>query len=189
MAHVEAGRLDQRMPRQYPGRLSILSCRGVERHAGRTYRFQSAPVGEPVLAIKLDRVRVSARQLGSFRRSLGPGSVERTEAEAMALPTQIINQPEVIAGTLPVAVDFHRGRACFYCEREFLFAFGPGGHACKMSPNCPKTARSATHFARLRFNTLLTSDINNCRRRGSNPHSRREHDFESCASASSATPA
>ena len=28
-----------------------------------------------------------------------------------------------------------------------------------------------------------------CRRRGSNPHSRREHDFESCASASSATPA
>src|SRR5829696_7475763 len=28
-----------------------------------------------------------------------------------------------------------------------------------------------------------------CRRRESNPHSRREHDFESCASANSATPA
>ena len=40
----------------------------------------------------------------------------------------------------------------------------------------------------LRYNTA-SGTMSVCRRRESNPHSRREHDFESCASAYSATSA
>ena len=44
-------------------------------------------------------------------------------------------------------------------------------------------------FRKSSVQPLFMSFLARCRRRGSNPHSRREHDFESCASASSATPA
>ena len=190
MAHVEVGRIEKRVPCQSLCRLRIFGCRRVESDTGRLDRIKSAAVGESVLAGELDRVHVATSQLGRLRCGLCLCGIERVEVQAIAFPAQIKNEPEIVAGTLPVAVDFHGGRARFYGDGEFLFGFGFGGHSVEnvrqLSENCPK---SATDFARLRFNTLPKRHIKKCRRRGSNPHSRREHDFESCASASSATPA
>ena len=52
--------LAQSLPYHRNGRLRILGCRRVERHAGREDRIQSAPVGLPVPAIELDRIHVAA---------------------------------------------------------------------------------------------------------------------------------
>ena len=57
----------------------------------------------------------------------------------MAPAAQIINQPEVIAGRLPLAVDLQPGRAGSYDEGEF--GLGLGGHSVKSVVNCPKTVR------------------------------------------------
>ena len=65
-----------------------------------------------------------------------------------------------------------------------------GTESKKTCDNCPNIApKRQPDSQRLRSKWLNGMHLQKCRRRGSNPHSRREHDFESCASASSATPA
>jgi hypothetical protein len=61
------------------------------------------------------------------------------------------DEPEIVAATLPVPVDFHGGRTSFHDEHQ-IRGFDP---------------------------TSYMRSTQKSRRRGSNPHSRREHDFES----------
>jgi hypothetical protein len=65
------------MARQYLCRLRILGCRRVESDAGWPDRIERPPVGKPIPAGELNRIHVTTRQLGSLRRSLRLGSIER----------------------------------------------------------------------------------------------------------------
>ena len=60
----------------------------------------------------------------------------------MPFAAEIVDQPEIVAGTLPVPVDFHGGRAGFNDDRELFLGLGPEGTACKsvpqLSESCPE---------------------------------------------------
>ena len=107
MAHKEVGRVEKRVSCQRLRGLRIFGCRCVKSDTGPLNRIESASVSESVAAGELNRVKVATSQLGRLRRCLFLRSIERVKVKAMSFPTEIKNEPEIVAGTLPVPVDFH----------------------------------------------------------------------------------
>ena len=73
--------------------LRILDCRRIESDAGRLEGIEGPSVGQPVPAGELDRIHVAPGQLGRLGHASSFLALSSEEVQAMALPTQIINQP------------------------------------------------------------------------------------------------
>lgn len=128
VTHVEVGGVEKRVPCQSLCSLGIFGRRRVESDAGRLDRIESPAIGESVLAGELDRIHVATSQLGRLRCSLCLCGLERVKVQTIPFSAEIKDEPEIVAGTLPVPVNLHGGRTRLYGDGKFLFGFVLGAH-------------------------------------------------------------
>ena len=116
MTHEESCGICQGIAVQDLPSLGIIDRRRIQRNPEIFYRIKGPPVGEPVLAGKLNRFDVSSGQLRCFGLRFGLCLVQIPEIQPLTLAAKMINDPKIIARRLRVSVDFHGGRTRLHRE-------------------------------------------------------------------------